>query len=145
MNDIQVTGLIPEDTTGVSLEGIGYSDTASDGAALVDLLHHFVFTRHRIELVDSIDVVRVRDEAGLVWLTVLANIDRCAINTVIMAAGLIDRAGLIGHVGVVHELESTQGITSVATIVILRAGYHYLGGDVDIRPLSFAGNLDAVG
>jgi len=145
MNDVQVTGLIPEDAAGVSLEGIGHSDTASDGAALVDLLQHLVLTRHRIELVDSIDVVGVRNEAGLMWLAVLADINRCAFNTVVMAASLIDRAGLICHIGVVHEFESAQGITAVATIVILRAGDHHLGGDVDIGPLSLAGDLDAVG
>ena len=119
MNDVQVTGLIPEDAAGVSLEGIGYSDTASDGAALVDLLQQLVLTRHRIELVDSIDVVGIRNEAGLMWLAVLADINRCAFNTVVVAASLIDRAGLISHVGVVHELESAQGITAMATIVIL--------------------------
>ena len=78
------------------------------------------------------------------WLAVLANINRCALNAVVMTTSLIDRAGLIGHVGVVHELESAQGITAVTTIIILRARDYHLRGDVYIGPLSLSGDLDAV-
>jgi hypothetical protein len=40
------------------------------------------------------------------------------LNTVVVSSGVIDGASLISDVGLVHELESTDGFTTVATIII---------------------------
>jgi hypothetical protein len=60
-------------------------------------------------------------------VAVLANIDGSALDAVVVAAGLIDRASLVRHLVVVHELESADGLTTVAAVVVLGAGYHDLG------------------
>jgi hypothetical protein len=103
-----------------------------------------LLTRDGVELVNTIHIVRVRDKAGLVWLAVFADVDGSALDTVVMTAGLVDRAGLIGHIGAVHELKGTQSITTVAAIIVHGARDHNLGRDIDIWPLSITSDLDTI-
>jgi hypothetical protein len=77
-------------------------------------------------------------------LAVLAHHDGGAFNTVIVTSSSVNRASLIGNVGVVHEFESRQGIASVASHVILITRDHDLGRDVDVWPGSLPCDLDSV-
>jgi hypothetical protein len=81
-------------------------------------LNHGVFTLDFSVLIYLVDVVFVWYIAWLVRLAVSAHIDGCALDTIVMASGLIDGAGLISHVVVVHEFEGAQGISTMATIII---------------------------
>lgn len=119
MDYVQVTCLIIVNTTGVSLERIGDCDTASNGTALINLLHHVFLTGNRAELVDLEDTVLFRDVTfAAARIASLANVDRGAIDAVVVTASLVDGAGLIGDVVGVHELEGREGLTAVAAVII---------------------------
>ncbi len=126
MDNFKITGLVLEDTARVLLEGVRYSDAASDGSSLIDLLHHSFLTLNLTEFINAIDIVGVGDKTGLVRLTILAHVDGSALDSVVVATGLIDGTGLIGHIIFVHEFESTEGVTTVTTVIFLGARYHYL-------------------
>jgi len=77
VNNVHVTSSVLVDTSCVSLKRIWNSDSASNRAALIDLLHHGLFTLNRSKLVNLIDTILVGDEA---WATagfaILANVNR---------------------------------------------------------------------
>ena len=122
-----------------------YGDTAGNGSALENFLHHGLLSRDGAEFIDAVDVVVVRDEAGLMGVAVLADVYRRARETVVVTLGLVDRAGLISNVVVVHPLEGTEGLTTVAALVIHGAGEENLGGEVHIGPGSLSADLDSIG
>mmetsp|Transcript_14441 Transcript_14441/g.22391 ORF Transcript_14441/g.22391 Transcript_14441/m.22391 type:complete len:297 (-) Transcript_14441:30-920(-) len=145
VDDVDVAGGVLVDTSGVVLEGVGHGDTASDGASLVDFLHHLVLTSDLTVLLGSVDLVLVGGEAVLLARgAVLAHDDGGALLTVIVASGSVDGASLIGDVVAVHPLEGVVGLATVAAI-ILGAGDEDLGGDVDIGPLGVSGDLNSIG
>jgi hypothetical protein len=144
VNNVLITGSILEDTAGIVFKGGRDSNTASNGSSLVDFLHHSFFSWDSSVLIDVVNVVLVRYEAGFVRVTVPADGDVAALNTVVVTSGVIDWTGLIGDVGLMHELESTNGFTTMATIIIHGAWNDDLRGDVDIGPGSFSGDLDSV-
>lgn len=127
MHDVSVASGIVEDTARVVLESVGDGDTAGNGSALVNFLKHVFLSLEVTVLVDAVDVVLVGDEAVKVWVAVLAHVDGRALDAVVVAACLVDRAGLVCDVVVAHELEGAQGETTVATVVVLGARDHYLG------------------
>jgi len=82
-------------------------------------LHHVLFTRDRAEFIDLVDSVDIRDEArATTWLTVLTDVDRCTLNTIIMTTGLVDGASLISDVVLVHVLECRKSLTTMTAIII---------------------------
>ncbi len=107
MNDVSVASSVIEDTASIAFESVWNSDTASYGSALIDLLKHVFLTRKVTVLIYSINVVLIRDEAVSVRLTILAHVNRCALDAVIVAASLVNRASLISDVILAHKLEST--------------------------------------
>ena len=119
MNNIEVTGCILVDSASVSFKRIRHGDTASNGTALEDLLHHVLLTGDRSELIHLVNTVLVRDEAwATAWLACLTNVDRCTLDAIIMTTGLVDGAGLICDVVFVHELKGRDGFTTVATVIV---------------------------
>jgi hypothetical protein len=61
-----------------------------------------------------------------------------------MTSGSVDGASFVSNVSFMHELESINCLTSVATIISHIARNDDLGGDVYIRPGSLSGNFDSV-
>lgn len=118
MDDTLVASGVLIDTAGVGFEGVWDSDTAGNWSALVDLLHHGLFSGDSTKLIYLVGIVFIWYEAVLEWFTVFADIDRCALDTIIVSSSLIDGAGLIGNFVVVHELEGRKSIPTVAPIVI---------------------------
>jgi hypothetical protein len=52
-------------------------------------------------------------------VTIFADIDWSAIHTVVVTLGLIDGAGFISHVLFFHVFESADGISTMATLIVL--------------------------
>lgn len=142
--DIGVVSGVDEDTTSVVKEWAS-SDTADDGASLVDFVHHVFFTGDWAVFIDMVDVVAFRNPAAFVGETVLALDIIGTVDTVVPTSGLVDRAGFIGDVVVVDVGISSQSITTVATLIGGFTGDQDLGRDVDIGPLSVSHDLDSVG
>lgn len=92
MNDILVSSSVIEDTASIAFEGIWYGNTTGDWATLIDLLHHGLFTSHRVKLVDSVDRIMVGYETRLVGMTVFANVNGRALDSIGVSASLVDRA-----------------------------------------------------
>jgi len=81
-----------------------------------------LLTRNCAELINLINAILVWNEARTTTrLAILANIDWGTNNAVIETSCLVNRAGLISDIVFVHELKSTQGFTTVATVVLIRA------------------------
>ena len=119
VDDVHVASGILINTSSVGLKRIGNSNTASNGATLIDLLHHVLLARDGSELVNIEDSVLIWDEAwATTWLAILANVDRCALDTIVMATSLIDGTGLISDVVLVHVIEGRDSLTTMASIVI---------------------------
>jgi hypothetical protein len=70
------------------------------------------------ELINVVNLVFIRDKAWLKWITVSAKGDWGALNSVVVSSSLIDRASFIGDFVVVHPLESTKWLSSMATIIL---------------------------
>lgn len=145
VDDVQVTSIVTVNATGVVLEGLGDSDTASNGASLVDLLHHVLLTGDSAEFVNTVDEVLVGDEAGLAGVAVTAHVHGGADLTVVETAGAVDGASLIGDLVVGHPLEGVVGLTTVATLVLGLARDDDLGRDVDVGPGGVTSDLDSIG
>lgn len=122
MNNVHITSSILVDTSGISLEGIWNSNSTSNRAALIDLLHHGLFTLDRSKLVYLIDTILVGDEAwATAGLAILANVNRSTDNAIVQSSRLVNRASLISDVVIVHVLKSTQCLSTVATGIVSRA------------------------
>lgn len=96
------------------------------------------------ELFNLIDFVLIWDEAWLMWVTVSAHGDVGALDTVVMASSLIQRAGFISDFIVVHELVSVNWLSTVASIIFHLARDQNLRSDVDIGPSCLSCNLDSI-
>jgi hypothetical protein len=96
------------------------------------------------ELVNSVDQVLIWDEAWLFWVAVFAFDNAGALNTVVIASGLIDGASLISDIVGVHVFVSVHWLTAVATLILGFTRNDNLWGDVDIRPSSVSSNLDSI-
>ncbi len=122
MNNVHITSSILVDTSGISLEGIWNSNSTSNRAALIDLLHHGLFTLDRSKLVYLIDTILVGDEAwATAGLAILANVNRGTDNAIVQSSRLVNRASLISDVVIVHVLKSTQCLSTVASGIVSRA------------------------
>jgi hypothetical protein len=144
VDDVQISGLILEDTSSVILKSIGNGNTASNGSSLINFLHHSFFSRDVSILISVVDVIFIGGEAGLSRHAVLALDDFRALSTVIVSSGSVDGASLISDLVGVHPLEGIVGLSSVASI-ILRARDKNLRSNVDIRPGSLSGDLNSIG
>jgi len=137
--------VVAVNASSVVVKGLGHSDIASNGTSLVDLLHHVLLTRDIAEFVNTVDHVLVGHEASLTRVAVAANVHGraflCDGLVLFVSESAVDRAGLIGDLVVGHPLEGVVGVATMAAIVLLLAGDDDLGGNVDIRPGSLAGNL----
>ena len=138
------TSVIAVDTTGVVKERLGVGDGASNRASLVDLLHHVLLTTHKVVLVNTVDTVLIRDEAGLTRVAVAAHVHGRALLTVVMAASLVNRTSFVSDFVLCHPLEGIQMPSTVAAIVRHLTGDEDLGRDVDVGPSGFAGDLDSI-
>jgi hypothetical protein len=107
-------------------------------------LHHVVLTAHEVVLVNTVNAVLVRDEAGLARVAVAAHVHGRALLTVVMAASLVNRTGLVSDFVLCHPLEGVDMQSSVAAKVFHLAGYEGLRRDVDVGPGGFASDLDSV-
>lgn len=141
---LKSSGFINEDASSIIFEFGSDSDCAGDGSSLEDFVHHVGFSFNQSILFDSVDFSSGLDEATLSWHAVLALDHSRAPNSIIMAKGLIRRAGLVSDVVVVNPLVSVLGITSVTTFVRSLARNEHLRGEVDIRPLGFSHDFDSV-
>jgi hypothetical protein len=144
VNDLLVSCLVFEDASFPGLKFVSDGDSAGNGSSLVDFLHHSLLSGDLPVGVNSVDVIDGCDEAGLVGLAVLADVDGGAVNTVSITSGLIDCAGLVSDLVLVHEVESTVCLSTIASHVVLGAWDHNLGGDVHIGPRSLSGDFDSV-
>jgi hypothetical protein len=144
VDDIKITSFVTEDTTSVVFESLGDGNTASDGAALVNFLHHGFLTSDGSELLSLVDVVGVGNEASLTGVAVSAVSHGGADTTVVEATTCVHRAGLVGDFVLGHPLECKDSITTVAAKRVVLAGNQNLGSDVDIGPCSISGDLDSV-
>jgi len=95
-------------------------------------------------LINTVNVVLIGYEAGLVRVAVFTHVDGGALFTVVVASGSVNRAGFISDVLLVDESEGIECGTSVATIISSITRYDDLGRDVDVRPGSFSCNLYSV-
>ena len=77
-------------------------------------------------------------------MAVLADSDVGASDSVVKASGSVERAGLICHFIGMHELESAQGPSSMASLIELTARDNDLWRDVDVWPLCISGDLYSV-
>jgi len=118
MHDVSVASFIPEYSTSIILKSVGHSDTTSYGSALINLLEHVLLASQVAVLIHAIHVVLVRYEAVSVWVTILAHVNRCALDAIIVTARLVNRASLIGDVCLAHELEGTQRKSTMATVIV---------------------------
>jgi len=116
--DVSLVGGVDEDSSSVVQQSIRNCNTACDGTTLVDLLHHVLFSGHATELVNSIDVVSVWDEARGMRMAVLANGDWCALDAVVKSSSLVISTSLVSNFVVVHKLVSRDGFTTVAPSVV---------------------------
>jgi len=139
-----ITRVVTVDTTGVVLERFGHGDTASDGATLVDLLHHGFLTGNGTELLSLVDVVGVGNEAGLTGVAVSAVGHGGADTTVVEATSSVDGAGLVRDLVVGHPLVGEDGITTVTSEGVVLTVDKNLGSDVDVGPGGVSGDLDSV-
>jgi hypothetical protein len=145
MNNVHVAGLVMIDATSVVIKGLGYSNSASDGTSLVDLLHHGLFSTDFAQLAESVLIVGIGYKAGLVGVAVLADVDCWAGLAVVMTSGSVGRAGLISHLVFVNVLKCCERITSMTAVIFNVARDDNLGGDVDIGPGTLPLDLDPVG
>ena len=145
VNDFHGTSVITVDATGVALERVGNSDTASNGTSLGNFLHHVLLAGDLAELVDTVHEVLVGDEASLTGVTVTADVHGGADLTVVKTTAAVDGASLIGDLVLGHPLEGVVGLTTVATKVGSLTRDDDLGGDVDIGPGGVTSDLDSIG
>jgi len=144
MNNIHVTSVVTVDATSVIIESLWHSDVASNGSSLVDLLHHVLLTLDVAKLINSICHVFVRDETGLTWVAVTANVHGRADLTNVIALGTIDGARLISDLVIGHPFERVISIASMAPVILGLARDDNLGGDVNIGPGGLTGNLNSI-
>jgi len=140
------TGFVVEDTTSVVLEGIWNGNSAGNWSSLVDLIHHGLLTTDGGVFVDSVDVVFFWDKAfvGAVIAVSAYNIVG-TLNSGIMSTSLVVGTSFISDVVLVHEIVSSDSVTSVASIIDHVAGQDNLRGDYDVWELSLSLDLDPVG
>jgi hypothetical protein len=118
VDNVSITGGIIENSTSVALESIRDGNTASNGASLIDLLQHVVFSGEITELINTVDVVLVRYKAISVGMAILALVNRGTFNAIVMATSLIYGARLVCNLIFTHEIESTKGETTVTAVIV---------------------------
>ena len=95
-------------------------------------------------LINTVDLVVVRNKAIFVRIAVSAHCHIGALVAIFPASSGIDGAGLISDVVVVDVLESVYWLTSRATEILVFTGNDDLGRDVDIGPCSFSLDLNSI-
>ena len=119
---LHAASLVIENTARVVPELIGDGEGAGDGSALVDLVHHGSFSLDESELIDSVDFGAFLGPAAPVGHAVLALDHGRAFHSVVVAEGLIRRAGLVGDVVVVDPFVGVLGVTAGAAVDMTFAG-----------------------
>ena len=109
-----------------------------------NFLHHGFFSNNWTERLDLIHIVLIRHEAFLPHTAVLAPHQSWALKSVVIAFSPIDRAGLICHFGLMHELIGWDGVTPVTAEVVHGTREDLLIWDVNVWPLGFSRNLYSV-
>jgi len=144
MDDILVMSGIIKDSRSVVFHIRGDGNTTSNWTSLINFLHHGLFTFKVSELFDLVNFVLIWDEARLMRITVSAFCNIGALNSVIMASGLIHGTGFISHFVVIHVFVSVHWFTTMASLILHLAGDKNLRSNIDIRPSCFSGNLDSI-
>ncbi len=127
MYDVKVASSVAVYATGVFFKAVWDGNTTSDWAALLDFLHHVLFTCNMAELINSVDVVLVWDDASFSWNAVSAFVHCRANLTVVKTSSSVDGAGLIGDFVVSHPFEGVVCLTTVAAEIFVLAGNDNLG------------------
>ena len=127
MYDVKVASSVAIYATGVFFKAIWDSNTTSDWAALLDLLHHVLFACDVAELVNTVDVVLVWNNASFSWNAVSAFVHCGANLTVVKTSSSVDGAGLVSNFVVSHPFESVVCLTTVAAKIFVLAGNDDLG------------------
>ena len=141
---LRLDTIVTVDATSVVVKGLRHSHRASDRTALIDLLHHLLFAADRAKLVNLVDAVLVRDEAGLARVAIFTLAHGAATLAVVVAAGQVTCAGLIGDLILLHPLEGAQVEATVATASVHFTGDQNLRRDIDVWPGSLASDFNAI-
>ena len=143
---VQFRGIrsIVVDSSGICVEAICGVDQADNGS-LLQGVHHCVHPVRLLESCDVVEQVAVRHVAGAVRVAGVAGEEAGAVQSIGEAAGLVDLAGLVSDAVLEYVLVGHHWVAPVAAIVRLVAGQEHLRGDVDVRPLRLAQDLEAVG
>mmetsp|Transcript_1979 Transcript_1979/g.2491 ORF Transcript_1979/g.2491 Transcript_1979/m.2491 type:complete len:215 (-) Transcript_1979:347-991(-) len=122
VHDVLVPGRVSVDASSVVLVEVhGNCDTAGEGSVLINVLHHVGLTRHSSVVSHLVDVVLIRNEAGLVRVAISALSDRRALVAVVKTSCVVNRTRLVSYVLVVSVFISGKSISSVASEVFARA------------------------
>lgn len=140
------SGFVDENASSIVFELFGCIQTAGNGPSLVDFVHHSVCAVDGAILVHAVDMVRLLRPAPLSRPAVAALDKIGAIQSVGPSLRLIDTAGFVCDIILVHELERRQMGTSLAPVVVLVlvARNNNLRSDIDIWERGFSGDLDSV-
>jgi hypothetical protein len=145
VHGLQVSSGITENTAGVIFESLSYRNTTSDGTTLVDFLHHVCFGWDTTILLYFVDSILGWNNASIAWAAVSTELHRWADNSIVVSTSLVDRAGSISGVALMHESEDVERPATVTAVVEFLAWDKDLWRDVDIGPGSFSGDLDTIG
>jgi len=114
---MHIASVVAVNTTCVVIKALRNGYAASNGSSLVDLLHHVVLAADQSVLIDSVDAVLVRDEAGLSRVAITAYLHWIASLAVVQTTSLVDRAGFICDLIVSHPFEGIQMPAAVTAII----------------------------
>ena len=77
-------------------------------------------------------------------MTIFTFDDAGAFHAVIVSSGLINGAGLISDIVVMHPIVSIDWLTTMAPIILCLTGNYHLWGDIDIGPRRVSSYLDSI-
>jgi hypothetical protein len=107
-------------------------------------LLHLVLAGEVSVLINTIDLILIRDKAILMRIAISAHGHVRALVTIFPSSSGIDGASLISDVVVVDVLESVNGLTSRATEIFVLTRNDDLGRNVDVGPSGFSLDLDSI-
>jgi hypothetical protein len=141
--DFSLVGSINENTTGI-VEKRSSSNTADNGSSLHDFAHHSLFAFNGAVFNDTVDIVRIRNEAVFSGRAVSALDIIGTVDTVVPTSSLVVGTGFVSDVVLMDIFISSGSITAVATFIGKFAGEEDLRSDVDIGPAGVSHDLDTI-
>ena len=144
MSNLHFTSSIFENTTCITMKFGCSRNTTSNRSSLVDFLHHIFFSFDSAVLIYSINIVRVRNEAISMRVTISADVDRSALHAIVMSSRSVDRASLISDHVFMYVFEGAHWFTSIASFIICWTRDKNLWREVDVWPRSFTRDLNSI-